>query len=186
MRMRYIKISITLMIALFAYALLFPASMKHNLAYGSFEVSFLLRAVDALLVVMPDIANNQTIIDFTSKHPQFFETGTKSFGGLSGIVSLIKILPLMIIGSLLILPFIMKTFRICDSISSDRAHIAYLMVFVLGIIPLATPLFNSPFYAFCVGIALMPLTLGISETIINRLKYAMEWRVRKKKHFKYI
>lgn len=158
---------------LLVYVAIFPAPAIHNFGPDAFEVSFLIRAVDATVAVMPDSASLPEVAEVLTRYSVVFPEDSTNFGGLSGLVTLITILPFVLAIVLCMLPWLIRGFRYCRLASPARAHTSALMAVVVLIVPFATPLFDSQFYALCLGIAMMPLAIGLSVNLRKRLFYAV-------------
>lgn len=164
-RYRLIYILCVLVMMMLLYYIAFPASINHNYGAGAFEISFLARFVDAAIAIIPSLNNHPSIITIKNEYPTLLMNENIVVGSLSGIAVLLKFLPLALIIFFVMSPLVMKGFRICGRASPIRARTSKLMTLVVLVVPFATPLFTSPFYALCVGIALAPIAIGLSHRL---------------------
>ena len=168
-RFRLISILCLLPIVLLLYSFIFPASKNHNFSPSAFEVSFLTRAIDAAVDVNPDLVEEPYVIDIMGRYPTLLNSDSIESGGLSGTVGLLTFLPFVLIIVFAISSVVAKGFRICNKFLPDRVKISKLMVLVLLVVPLASNMFNTPFYGLCIGITILPIIIGLSPRIRNHL-----------------
>ncbi|MDC0092305.1 hypothetical protein OAI21_01535 [Oceanospirillaceae bacterium] len=166
-RTRLLYILCLLIMMLWIYYLTFPASMEHNYYMGAFVVSFATRFVDAALMIFPSLSSSSYFLDIIHTYPTLLMNVTVERGSLSGIYQLFQFLPYALLVLIVVLPKVRKGFRICMEANPSIANISKLMLLVILIIPFATNIFTSPFYGICVGVAIAPLILGISQRINN-------------------
>jgi hypothetical protein len=170
MRPRIGGIAAMFVASLLVYGAMFPAVFDHNLGAGAFEVSFLLRAVDAFLRIAPDLALQMpAVVDVIRAYDTTFDYRGGDAGDLSGIATLVFAFPLIAIGALAGLPWIIRGLRFCGTVYPATARTAELMMIVAFVIPIATPIFVSQFFALFIGLALMPLASSLSPALRRRL-----------------
>ncbi len=155
-RTRLAQLLAMLIMVFSTYALLFPAVIAHNFYIDAFEVSFLGRFADAIAVLAPQLANSQQLSSIMESYYAIVGRDTNA-GDLSGIVDLVLLLPYVIGALILASPWLVLLFRKCKEISPEVTRTSVIMMLVVFLIPFATSLFGSQFYAVCVGIALAPV-----------------------------
>lgn len=161
--------------ALAMYIGMFPAVAQHNLGSGAFEVSFFTRAADAIVALAPNLVYLPELADVVSTYAAVLPGDREDVGGLSGLVTLIKVLPFALVGGLLALPWILRGFRHCRSLSITRCRTSELMLLVILIVPFATQLFGSQFYSLCIGVTIMPIALSLSTRLRTSLAQPEAW-----------
>ena len=176
-RRRLLRVLGMLFMVLGFYALLFPASATHNFGPDAFWISFATRAVDALVATAPDMADLSALADAINAYP-VFAGNEREFGRLSGLATLIVLGPFLAIAGLVASPWFIRGYRYCRLVSVASGRSALLMIVVVMLVPFATPLFDAPLYVLCVGVALMPLAVGLSKPLRKRLLYLAERRGR--------
>jgi hypothetical protein len=175
-RFRIIKMFTMLLLIIITYSILFPAPFAHNYGSEAFEVSFLARIADAVLDVSPDLMRFFVLAEILEKFPTLINRDQEIIGGLSGMAQLLKFSPLIFLILLFLVPWITRGVNRCKKLSSNVTRIPALMTTVIIIIPFATPLFKSPFYAFSVGLVCMPIMIGIFPRWHRHLSYIVKYK----------
>ena len=168
-RRRIGRLFLLLIMMIGIYVLLFPVAAATNIGSEAFVASFLMRAVDAILVFAPDLVYLWEIANVVSAYSAAFSGERSNPGDLSGLVALIRILPFALAAILVSMPWLIRGVGYCRESAPRSARTSEYMLLVVIMLPFATPILGSQFYVCCVGIALMPIAIGLSVRLRSRL-----------------
>lgn len=153
-RRRMARVSGMLLLLVAMYGVLFPGLLAANTAASKVSYSFFVRANDFADMLPDDSALKGWMRD---RLEGTYRAPEKGGGGLTGYAQIIRVLPYVIAGGILLAPVVYTGFRRVRRRYPETVDMTVLIGFVVVIYPMAIPPFRTQIFGFIAGFALLPL-----------------------------
>jgi hypothetical protein len=135
------------------YALLFPGLFTANTNADKLSYSFFIRANDFAEMLPEGNALKGWLQDLLAGTPR----AESAEAGLSGYAQIVRVLPYLLVGFILVSPVLYKGVRNVKRRYPEVVDTTVLTAFVVLLFPTAVPMFRAQIFWFVAGFALLPV-----------------------------